>query len=878
MNLNRYIQIITGSRLPVVAYDKFDKTKSKYKYHIWIGRQPEVDEKFGKILDSIDQDGFLIACEDNNLYIAGQNYEQGTHTAPFDLLERAAGCRWFFEPKNIWTPVKKDNPTGPGEIIPQADIIKIPGNTYILEQPVYKNRWFRVAPRHAWRLARRDDYHHNLLKIVKPDTHGKTNPEYFPLVKGKRHVPPVSRSYDFQPCVSNPAVTKLAVEAAAKVFDSGLGCFSLGMNDSGKYCECKKCMAIVSASAMKKLKAVAPDEKRLYHMKNAYIYFKWYNEVAKRLYKKYPQKRLGCLAYASLSSLPEGMIKLHKMIVPYLTRDSAQLFDKHEIVEFRETIDKWSKLAHRMGIYEYIYGQAYYIPRIYNRYILKNIKEQYQVGCDGFYAEAYPQWRLDAPKYYFIAKMLWNNKYSIRSLKDDYYTRCFGPANKIMEKYFDSLEETWCTQTLESGKSNYRWYYNPRQLEIFSPDKCDEAIAFLDQSIELLNGKIAATEDAKEKKLLEDNLMRVNYFYEGIKVTKNLAYRYAYNAEIEKLQKEKKDPMSKEMLEAYSKFIGTGTVREIYDAKEKLGFDTTSKNTFHSFNYQWNNHRGVFHYIYDVSNKVFDEGYKFTEAMSKEGIQASIDKVVEKLKKDTEIENEKLWQSITAESKNNSFFFIPAVGPDQGPVIDGKIEEGEWGEPIYSGLLTTAYTVAGKFPHETKIYGRLINGEEKIFMLAFDCTADPEIMGGDVKPEDKDTRYPLKMAKDSAIAISLRPRKSTFRSWRFNILGSVQGFKGESKVSKSDKGWQLELAIPVKKAFSLKHLIEDPNYMTFSFARYERVKKKNLAKKEYIATTCGLMRPVHKSGNRVGHGNFDTLMSFIWGPKLIFGMWTQGNE
>ncbi|MHC4874041.1 MAG: DUF4838 domain-containing protein [Planctomycetota bacterium] len=238
--LVRYLQVITGSKVQVVDYKKFDRKTSPYQYHIWLGRQPSVDKKYGKVLDKLDDEGYIIACEGKDLYIAGKFFNTGSHYAPYDLLERAAGCRWFFEPINFWNPVNFDNPTGPGEIIPPAREVKIPGNTYIVEEPTYKNRFFRVAPRFAWRLSRRDNYSHNLSNIINPQRHGKKHPEYFPLIKGKRYIPPASREYDQQPCVSNKDVTKMTITAAEKAFNEGISCFSLGMNDSGKYCECEQ--------------------------------------------------------------------------------------------------------------------------------------------------------------------------------------------------------------------------------------------------------------------------------------------------------------------------------------------------------------------------------------------------------------------------------------------------------------------------------------------------------------------------------------------------------------------------------------------------------------------------------------------------------------
>ncbi|MHC4874042.1 MAG: DUF4838 domain-containing protein [Planctomycetota bacterium] len=610
-------------------------------------------------------------------------------------------------------------------------------------------------------------------------------------------------------------------------------------------------------------------------MKNSYIYFKWYNIIAEKLYKKYPKKRLGCLAYAALSSLPEGSIKLHKMIVPYLTRDSAQLFDKHEIKEFREVIDKWSRIAHRMGIYEYIYGQGYFIPRIFNRYILKNIKDQYGVGCDGFYAEAYPLWRLDAPKYYFIAKLLWNKNYSIKSLEKDYYITCFGPAGRTMKNYFDFLEEVWCTQTLESGKSNYRWYQNNKQLEIFPPDKCDEAFAFLDKAEKILKDKIASA-DEMQQELLNNNLMRVNYFREGLTVTRRLSYRYGCNADIMKNFDEKKleftkDLFDKDTLESYARFLSTGSARDIYADAVRMKFYATKTAPFSTFNYQWNRHMGVLYFMYHATSSIFDIGYMMTPDKSREGILKGIDTALEKLKADLPVKDELLWKSLERDAKEKAFVYVSKSSSGSAPKIDGKINENEWGEPFFTGHLINADSVDDKFPYESKFYIKLIKGKEDSLAMAFDCIADPKLMSGAIKPGDKDTRFSPKMAKDSAVAITLKPRSGPWTAWRFNINGAFYGFKGKSKVTKNDKGWQLELIVPVKKAgINLTGLMMTPGSLSMAVARYEKFIQIDYRKRKLTKTAVGVIRPTHRAGKTVGRGNHPAHMVFIWGQAMVF--------
>jgi len=327
--LARNLWLITGINVPIISYENYikdPKRQQKYTNRIWVGRQPEVDKVLGEEIEKLDADGFIIKGIGNDLYITGKT-KYGTHFAPYELLERVAGCRWYMPSPPIWDPKKFKR--GLGDVIPHLKKVVAPRNIDIVENPSYKSRYYRPVPVHSFKLHRRDHFHHNLVNIIPPSKYGKTHPEYFPLINGKRFVPPENRKYDSQPCISNPDVQKLVIDAAKTYFKTNPeeSCYSLGMNDSGKYCQCENCQKLSD-----KFRVPAGTSQTVTkHMRNAYAFFRFYNQVAEEIEKDYPDKRLGCLAYAVLSSLPKGAIKLHPKIVPYLTRDSAQLFDKSKL-------------------------------------------------------------------------------------------------------------------------------------------------------------------------------------------------------------------------------------------------------------------------------------------------------------------------------------------------------------------------------------------------------------------------------------------------------------------------------------------------------------------------------------------------------------------
>lgn len=847
--LQRYVTTITGQSLPIITpeqYEASDKYKGNDVYRIWMGRSPkQVNENIGNVLDKIDDDGFVIkAIAGRDLYIAGK-HDWGTHFAPYDLLERAADCRWYLEEPRFWMP-KEDGVLGVGDLVPQKERVTIPGNTLIIEEPSYRSRWFRMVPRHSYRVQIRDRFHHALVNIFPPATLGKTHPELFPLINGKRYVPTASRLYDSQPCISNPMTVDIVVDKATKDFEAGLSTFSVGMNDTNKYCECDNCTSMAPTSIQGKNERIA------------YAYAMWYNQIAERLSVKYPDKRLGMLAYAVLSALPSDTIKLHPMIVPYLTRDSAQLFDKSEQVEFRETIDRWSKIATRMGIYEYTYGGGdfpgggFYIPRLYNRYILKNILEQYGVSADGFYAEAYPNWSLDGHKNWFTAKLLWNKNLDIPTLEADFYNHMFGQAASQMKDYFDFLEETWCTQTLPSKRSNYRWLNDPTQLAIFSPDKCDQALALLEKA------RQAATTDEASK--------RIAFYAQGFEVTNQLARRYDAGQKIKAIAEAEGEIDQNALLAQLAIFQALPDADTLNELRLKAGLGTEKSTD--NFIRNWCQSEAYTLAVNALLENLAADVHRSWRGGSMADMHKAADAVIAKLPLN---DKPKLKADLSDLLKNRNLLFVRSMRT--APAADtGKINPAQWGKPVFEGHFYQVFSSLLS-TQKTTIYAVAVDGQPKNLYLAMDCQGDPSAMGADVTDIAQDSAYPRKMRFDDAVALNRRYVGQRYMQHRVNILGVQQSLPQnhfKAAVSRNDQGWQTTMVL--SDGLYGKQNLNPPANLAIS--RYERLpavdpksKDKNLSHPQSQTTT---LVPTAKFGSVVGSGNHDHLMSFLWGPVLIY--------
>lgn len=856
--LERHVRQITGLQLPVVSAAQMNSVESREKYdvRIWVGQQPEVTRVLGDRLEHLDSDGYVLLARGGDVYLAGKNW-WGDIWAVYDLLEHYADCRWYLmEPR--WWQTNVDGEFGPGDLLPKAERIELPATLDRVEQPDYRSRWFRIAPMHSFRLRQRDLFHHNLVNIMRPSKMLKSDPDLFPIIDGQPWQP--KREYDFQPRVSNPRTVAVVVAAARAFFDANpqAGSFSIGMNDSNRFDNSPETLAL------------APDSVQGDANKIAWAFWDWCNRIAVEVEKTHPDKRLGCLAYAGLSTLPVGSIKLHPMLVPYLTRDSAQLFDAHEQKEFHETVGLWSSLATRMGIYEYMYGGGFVIPRVYNRYLLPNIKNQYGVGVDGFYAEAYPNWGLDGPKYWLVSKLLWDISADPAALESEFHQRMFGPAAQVMQRYFQLLEETWCTQTLDSTRSNYRWFQDPKQLEIFPPAVCDKAMAFLNEA-----ARLATTDEALQldTRFAGDWTVakRVAFFQTSFALTDALSRRY-HAGQIANTLNEKEGSSLGEQLTSLEGYLqASKAVSARAEAVRALGFsayNTTGGNELDKLN------------VYDLlpgsaAGQVVMTMTDQARAQNPQSTRQEMNHAIDSLVAQTSVQGEMTTQ-LAQDAKTRGYLVAePAKIP---PVIDGKIEAA-WGAPAFDGqfVLVRGGQSHGLLPasRQSEEVTRLWLGHDAQYLyVAAHCFVPPVNIRTTVTENDTTFWRDADMLDDDCLVINLFQPGVSFAQVRVNAQGARSDYIGnnlavnftESAVTRTDDGWIVELKLD-RKVLQLTTL-QKIEGLTFSVARYVHPATAADQKKPPMAQASTLAPYPFASGN-IGAGDHPHLMTFRSGSRLL---------
>lgn len=376
--------------------------------------QPDL-QKALEIRDRFDGlEAYALRSEQKRLLLLGASDLAVSH-AVFHLLENL-GCRWFF-PAPQW------------QVIPRRPDLVV--NIDAVERPALLSRriWYGYAffDRHLPRC--RQDYeawarHNRMAASLKIYTghawqsiilaNKKTfaeHPEYLALVQGKRQ--------GEQLCVSNPAVRALATRWALDYLQRHpqADMVSMETSDGAGQCECAECRKLGSISDRA---------------------FGLANEVARAVAKEQPGKMVGMLAYSEHSEPPSFPLEPNL----YVQLTAGFIRGRYSFDELKTL---WPTRCRHMGYYEYfsVWLWDFDMPpggRAANiAHLEKSIPEYVRLKATSLDCESGNNWGIHGLGYYIANKLMWNPQANGEKLQQDFFTKAFGPAAKVMQRYYERL-------------------------------------------------------------------------------------------------------------------------------------------------------------------------------------------------------------------------------------------------------------------------------------------------------------------------------------------------------------------------------------------------------------------------------------------------------
>ncbi len=428
--LQMFLEQISGVKLPIVSDHEPQGPKE-----IVLGDNDHL-RKLGVTIDfaELGREGYVIRTVGDHLIIAGGKL-RGNMYGVYGFLEDHLGCRWF-------TPGVSRIPKSARLVVGPIDERQVPALEY-REPYLYecfdgdwcaRNRMNsstgRLDAKHGGKVMFGNGFFvHTFSSLVPPEKYFKDHPEYFSLLNGKRQ-----NGYA-QLCCTNPDVIRLCTEGIRRAMrdQPQATVFSVSQNDCDKHCRCSRC------------KALAREEDSQMAPVLALV-----NHVAEAVEKEFPGKVVETLAYEWTRQPPKHMRPRPNVIIRLCSIEccfSHPLATCHSFSNqaFREDIERWSKVAPRLWVWDYTTNFDHYLlPFPNQRVIGPNIRFFVDHNVKGIFEEDIgdtPDSELSALGGYVMAKCLWNPRYDADRAMREFLAAYYGPAAVPIRAYIDLLHD-----------------------------------------------------------------------------------------------------------------------------------------------------------------------------------------------------------------------------------------------------------------------------------------------------------------------------------------------------------------------------------------------------------------------------------------------------
>ena len=481
-DLAMYLERMSGAQIDVVSAPL---AETDTRLPIYVGALAE--EVFGPVTNRAPgQQAFRVVVRPDGIGLMGE-CPQSTSFAVYEVLERL-GCRWMM-------------PSEMGEVIPSLKTIVLPvGDTCSAPgtdarflwhlDPVYlrriRNGGAGVSAGHALEVYSKAEERYGYLTKKQLEEH----PDWNAMVGGKRSV-------NGRFCWGNPEVSDAVADAIIARFDASPSRHaSLSPQDGSTFCECEKCKALDTGDFDPVMAAVSITDR--------FIHF--CNRVAARVTARYPDAKLGFLAYVQYTQ-PPTREKLHPNLAVQLApinycRAHAMTDGCESRRRMRTIVEGWGRATSTISYYQYMFNLSEYsapYPMIHQMSEELPIIYANHVRC--WQPEGMSNLDQILPAHYLSNRMAWNPRDEPKRILDEFFTLFYGAAAASMRKYWTLWDDAW-TKVDEHAGAN--WGY-PRR---FTPEFMKAARAAMDEAT-------AATKtpmEARRVKMQDESLRQMERF------------------------------------------------------------------------------------------------------------------------------------------------------------------------------------------------------------------------------------------------------------------------------------------------------------------------------------------------------------------------------
>ncbi len=421
-------QACSGVTLPISNVGETGKN------YIVIG--PGMANQAGVRNDDLGEEGLRIRVAPNALVITG-GQPRGTLYGVYEFFERYIGAR-FLTTDHTWFPedaATRDLKNGEYRYAPPfsfrwsyygenntnpAFATRMRVNTVATDE-----KFGGVTPQN---LISHSFYHH-----CPSETYGKEHPEYFALVGGERKLEMGGGGPEL--CLTNPDVLDVVTASVLADLEKNpkLRNISVSQNDNDAYCRCADCEAI---------------NQREGTPMGTYLAF--VNAVAERIEPKFPNTKIGTLAYWHTRKAPKTIRPRHNVQIQLCSIECCTLHAINDPAcaknkEFCDDLANWKAISEDIWVWNYNTNFASYdLPFPNLRSIEPNVKYFLENNVHGLFMQAAGNClsaEFSDLRNYVISQLMWNPDQEGWSLVEEFCKLHYGPAAKPILEYLTALHD-----------------------------------------------------------------------------------------------------------------------------------------------------------------------------------------------------------------------------------------------------------------------------------------------------------------------------------------------------------------------------------------------------------------------------------------------------
>ena len=356
----------------------------------------------------LEEDAYFFKRVKDNLIIVG-GHEKGLINGVYSLLEHF-GFRKYTSEDPVSIPQKKPLSLPNDQL--KTPVIKYRTTSYYDAQDKDYSVWHKLSSRDAWGM-----FVHTFELLITPEKYGKTHPEYFSLIDGKRN--PVT-----QLCLSNEDVFQTLVSELRERIEKNPKAkyWSVSQNDNDKYCQCEPC------TALNKKYGDLPSGSMVWFV----------NKVA----REFPDKIISTLAYWYTRAAPSNIIAEPNVNIMLCNIESTRekpVFDTDPA--FTRDLQDWGKMSQDILIWDYNIQFANPLSPFPNLHTIgPNIKFYIQNNVRALFMQATGnKGEFGHLRAYLITKLMWDPEADPNAIIDDFLEGYYGKAAPLVRQYIERM-------------------------------------------------------------------------------------------------------------------------------------------------------------------------------------------------------------------------------------------------------------------------------------------------------------------------------------------------------------------------------------------------------------------------------------------------------